>query len=332
MRGVVAVAAFAIGSLALSPIAEAARLRGNTTLIGKDVTIGDLWDEAGQDAARVLGPAPSPGARITVEAPQLAAIARQFGVAWRPASPGDRATLDRAGRPLAREAVVRALREALTLLGAPDDIDIELTGYVAPVLPVDSDDRPLVSQCEYDRASGRFTALISVKAGDALATQQRVVGRAQEMVELPTPTHRLVPGSAIAAADLRITRVVAAGLRVEPVRGLAEAIGMAPRHAAAAGQPIPRAELERPVVVEKGARVTMELRTPFLSVLTLGQAAESGGIGDRVPVINLASRAVVEGEIVAAGQVRVLPDTLPTLPGRPGDPQFANLPPSTRLR
>ncbi len=312
--------------------ANAARLRGSTTLVGKDVTIADLWDDAGPDAARVLGPAPPPGTRIAVEAPQLAAIARQFGVAWRPVSTADRATLDRPGRPLARDSVVTAARAALAQLGAPDDADIELTAFLPPMLPVDGEVRPMIEQCEYDAATGRFTATLAVASGDMPVVRQRLVGRVQEMVDLPTPSHRLIPGATIAAEDLRMTRVATFELRADPVRAMAEVIGMAPRHAVVAGQPIARAELARPVVIEKGSRVTMELRTPGLDVLTMGQAAESGGIGDRLAVINLVSRAVVEGEVVAAGRVRVLPDTLPTLAGRAGDPQFANLPSLNRLR
>ena len=63
----------------------------------------------GPKPTRVLGPGPAPGGRIVVEAAQLAAIARQFGVDWRPASPADRAVLDRPGRMLrARRGARRA--------------------------------------------------------------------------------------------------------------------------------------------------------------------------------------------------------------------------------
>ncbi len=311
--------------------ADAARLRGSTTLAGKDVTIADLWDDTGAEGPRVLGPAPGPGGHITVEAPQLAAIARQFGIAWRPASPADRATLDRPGRPLPREAVLAVLHDALAGLGAPDDADIALAAFAPPMLPLEAEARATVEQVEYDAATGRFTAIL-VMADAAPAMRQRLLGSVREMVELPTPTHRLPPGAAISAQDLRLTRLPAASLRAEPVRTLADAIGMAPRHAAAAGQPLARSEMMRPVAVEKGARVTMELEAPGLAVVTVGQAAESGGIGDRVPIINLSSRAVVEAEIVATGRVRVMPDTLPRLPGRGLDPLYANLPPASRVQ
>ncbi len=75
----------------LSSTAMAASLRPLTTLAAPVVRLSDLFDDAGPDSARVLGTAPVPGARIVVEAAQLAAIARQFGVDWRPSSASDRA-------------------------------------------------------------------------------------------------------------------------------------------------------------------------------------------------------------------------------------------------
>ena len=63
-------------------------LRPITTLHAQVVRLKDLFDDAGRNADRVLGPGPAPGGRIVVEARQLAAIARQFDVDWRPISSG----------------------------------------------------------------------------------------------------------------------------------------------------------------------------------------------------------------------------------------------------
>ena len=77
--------------------AGAATLRPITTLAAPVVRLADLFDGLATDGATVLGPGPAPGGRIVVEAAQLAAIARQFGVAWRPVGQ-ERAVLERPGR------------------------------------------------------------------------------------------------------------------------------------------------------------------------------------------------------------------------------------------
>src|SRR5579864_5897239 len=117
-------------ALCLSGVrAEGATLRTTTTLHAAVVRLSDLFDEAGANADRVLGPGPGAGGRIVVEAAQLGAIARQFGVDWRPSSSADRAVLDRPGRPMRREDVLRAVKSALMAGGASADCDIELAGF-----------------------------------------------------------------------------------------------------------------------------------------------------------------------------------------------------------
>src|SRR6516225_1690026 len=103
----------AILGICLGVHAEAATLRTVTTLHAPVVRLSDLFDDAGANSDRVLGPGPGAGGRIVVEAAQLGAIARQFGVDWRPVSSADRAVLDRPGRPLRRDDVMDALRTAL---------------------------------------------------------------------------------------------------------------------------------------------------------------------------------------------------------------------------
>ena len=99
---------------------QAATLRTHTLLRGPDVLLSDLFNDAGPNADRRLGPAPPAGGSIVVEAAQLGAIARQFGVDWQPASSGDRAVLERPGRTLPRDDVLAAVRSALQAAGASD--------------------------------------------------------------------------------------------------------------------------------------------------------------------------------------------------------------------
>jgi flagella basal body P-ring formation protein FlgA len=107
--------------------AASATLRQATTLTTDEIRLADLFDNAGANADRVLGPAPVPGARIFVEARQLAAIARQFGVDWRPGSTADRITLDRPGRLMPPEDIIGVLRAALSGLGAQSD-ELQIIG------------------------------------------------------------------------------------------------------------------------------------------------------------------------------------------------------------
>jgi flagella basal body P-ring formation protein FlgA len=277
------------------------------------VRLSDLFDDAGAESLRVLGTAPAPAGRIVVEAAQLAAIARQFGVDWRPSSSSDRAVVERPGKLLSREPVMAVLREALAGVGAPDDADIELPGYSPPLVPQEADPRAAIEQLDYEAASGKFTGVLAITADAMPVLRMRLSGCLQQMVEVPVPSHRLQPGVVIGTADLQMARVRAGLVRGEVARNTAQAVGLAPRRIMMPGQPLLLAELGHLAAIQKGAKVAMQLEEPGLTLLAQGVALESGGIGDRIQVLNPSSRAVVEAEVVAPDRVRVAPGSTPVL-------------------
>ncbi len=116
-----------------------------------------------------------------------------------------------------------------------------------------------VGQIDYDPWTGRFTALLSVTAPGMAPAHARLSGRVLEMVELPVAAHRLLPGDVIGPRDLQIARLHAGAVRGDMAQVPAQAIGLALRHAVAAGAPLPLADLGRPMLVQKGDRVQMQL-------------------------------------------------------------------------
>ena len=300
----------------LLPItAHAAILRPIAELRGPVIRLSDLFDDLGTAPDRPLGTAPSPGGRLVVEAPQLAAIARQFAVAWKPASSADRIVLERPGRPLARDPALQAVRAALTAIGVGDDCEITLDGFASPLVPVDSDPVPLVSRLVHDKDSGKFTATLSVAADGMEPAQVRITGRADLMLLLPVTTGRLNAGTVLQARDLRPGRVRASLVHGDVAEQPAEALGKELRHSVQAGQPLKRADLAPPALVLKGHSIQMTLQTAGLTLIGQGQALESAGLGEHVKVLNPMSQAVLDAEVVGAGQVRVSPDTIPVVAG-----------------
>jgi flagella basal body P-ring formation protein FlgA len=308
--------------LLLPYFAQAATLRGATTLDAPVVRVSDLWADAGPMAERVLGASPTPGNRIVIEAPQLAAIARQFGIDWRPASATDRVVLDRPGRPLPRETVFSAIQTALSLLGAPPDLDIDLPGFISPLVAQESEPQASVDQLDYDSASGRFTALLTVTAEGMSVERTRLSGRATAMLELPVLQRRLAAGTVIDPGEPKMTRVRADLVRGDVARLPDQMVGFAARRTIAPGQPVALVDLMRPSAITKGARVVIELQAPGLAVVAQGLALDNGAIGERIPVLNPSTHATLMAEVLGPGRVRVTPGSAPvsgtpvsTLPG-----------------
>ena len=298
----------ALAACLLPSFALAATLKPYTTLDGPVVRLSDLFDGADN---RPLGPAPAPGARINVEAPQLLAIAHMFNVDWRPAGPGDRAVLERPGRLLTKEDLLAPLRAVLSAAGAPSDSDIELPAVTMAPLPVGTPPGLDFSSTEFDPGSGRFTTMLQVTAPGVPAAQVRLSGRVQAMVELPVLRRSLLPGDVVGAGDLQWTRLRLGLAQGEIVRANAQAEGQAMRRAVQAGQPIQLADLGRPIVVTKGQPLVLSLEGPGLSLTAQGVANEAGGLSERIHVTNPYSRAVLEAEITGPGRAKVVPGSVP---------------------
>ena len=300
----------ASGPGAIRPV-DAATLKTVVTLQGPQVFLRDLFDDAGVNAGRVLGPGPGPGGRIVVEARQLKAIARQYGVDWEPVSSGDRAILEWPGRPLRREDAMAAVRAALIAQGAAPDCEIEIPGFNPPLVPGTGVSRPVVTQLDYDRDLGRFTALLSVTADGMDPIVTRIGGQVADTVEVPVAVLRMPAGMIPGPGDVRMARVHANIVRAEVARDPAAVIGMQLKRQIPAGAPIAIADLMHPAQVNRGDPVRLQLQVTGLSLTGQGVALESGALGERIKVRNVSSQAVIEAEVLGPGVVRVVPGTSP---------------------
>jgi flagella basal body P-ring formation protein FlgA len=301
---------FLLGFCLIAP-AHAAALKTRTTLHGPQVFLRDLFDDAGENADRLLGPGPGPGGRIVVEARQLKAIAQQYDVDWEPISHADRAVLEWPGRPLRREAVLTAVRAALVAQGAAPDCDIAIPGFNPPIVPLSGVSAPVITQLEFDRDLGRFTAMLTV-AGDGMEPiATRLSGEVADVMEVPVAVTRLVAGTIAGADDIRMARVHVTSVHTEVARDPAMVIGMQLRLQMQAGVPIPLANLMQPTQITRGDAVQLQLQAGGLWLTGQGVALESGAVGDRIRVRNISSQAVIDAEVIRPGEVRVVPGSSP---------------------
>src|SRR4051794_38693012 len=195
-----------LGVCAAAP-AHGAALRTMTTLEGPHVFLRDLFRDAGINADRMLGPGPAPGGRIVVEARQLKAIAKQYEVDWQPVSSADRAMLEWPGRPLSREDALAAVRSALVARGASPDCDVTIPGFNPPVIPLSGVSAPAVTQLDYDRELGRFTAMLSMTGEAMEPISVRISGEVADVIEMPVAAARLSTGAVLGSDDVRMARV-----------------------------------------------------------------------------------------------------------------------------
>jgi flagellar basal body P-ring formation protein FlgA len=215
------------------------------------------------------------------------------------------------GRPLRREDALMAVRAALIAQGAARDCDVAIPGFTPPIVPLSGVSAPIVTQLDYDRDQGRFTAMLSVTGNGMQPITLRVSGEVSDVIELPVAVTRLSAGAIAGPDDLRMTRVHVATVHTEVARDPAAVIGMQLKRQLQMGVPIPLAELMEPTQVTRGDPVRLQLQVGGLTLTGQGLALESGASGERIRVRNISSQAVIEAEVVAPGMVRVVPGTSP---------------------
>lgn len=288
--------------------AEPAVLRPQALLDGDTLRLSDLFDPAPDT---VIAAAPQPGRRMVLEAQNLWNIARRYGVAWRPLTASDRIVVERPGRQVPRQDIEAALREELGHHGIDPEMEVELPGLIPPMIPAGSWFQVAVEGVSVEQPGLRFQATLVVLADGAGAQRMRLAGRAVPTVPVVVATRRMALGEIIGRNDARLVRMRAERVRPGHAQVLEQVVGQELRRPMAAEQGYAMVDLGPPSIVQKNGLVTLLLESPGISLTAQGRALEAAARGGTVPVMNLASRSIVEGVAVAPGRVRVAMGTIP---------------------
>lgn len=270
------------------------------------VVLGDLFAGLSTEKAEVpVAYAPELGRSAVLDAAWLARVARKHGVAWRPASRFERATIERASTTIPREVVEAAVREELRQAEPDRMMEVRFDNRdVALQVPRNAGTDVAVRRFEYDARNGRFVAVV-VAPASAPAARAKVFGKTFEVAEVPVLTRRLTRGEVIGNDDVQWLKVNADRLSGNVVLDTEQLVGMTPRRLLHAGVPVRSSDIEEPVVVARGSYVTIAVRTDYMTLTVRGRAVEDGSVGKPVRVMNIQSKKVVEAIVVDAGTVVV---------------------------
>ncbi len=112
-----------------------------------------------------------------------------------------------------------------------------------------------------------------------------------------------------AARNIRAGNALSAEDIVPPeerdaMRRAVKLIGMEAVRTIYRGQPLQETELRKPTLVKRNAIVQMEFAKGPMSISAEGRALDQGGMGDRIRVMNLASRRIVIATVTGTDNVR----------------------------
>lgn len=174
------------------------------------------------------------------------------------------------------------------------DTRLQLPACGVPMTVLSGDDRPVAGAVTVGiRCAGERPWTLYVPA--------RVIVRGPVVV-LVRPVAR---GAAVQADDIEIVRRDIAGLSREYAASGEAVIGRVARQSLAVGQVLQNSQILPPKLIRRGEQVTLRVTTAGFEVSVAGSALADGVLGQRIRVRNERSQKVVEGEVVAAGAVRV---------------------------
>lgn len=146
---------------------------------------------------------------------------------------------------------------------------------------------------------------VGVRCNDVKAWKLYVPTRVRLKQPVVVANRALSRGQRLEAQDLRIEHRDVGDLRRPAVRDPAQVLGYRVDRPIPPGRVVDAAMLSAPVLVERGRRVRLAVRTQGMDISMSGQAMEDGALGDTVKVRNTSSQAIVEGVVTGAGTVRL---------------------------
>jgi len=280
-------------------------LRNAVTVEDGRVRLGDIFADAGSKADVVVAAAPKFGHQAVYDARWLFNVAQANGLDWRPASHTDHVTIERAAHAVAGAEIDDALKDAVaqeaTVRGKKVDIAID-NRDIALYADPDSHGPVQIRDLWLDRDGTRFTATVAASDGPDAQTV-KVSGRVYEVTSVPVLTRRVSANDVVAASDIRFIRVRSDALPNDAITDPDALIGMSPRRQAVDGVPLRAGDFHPPVVVHKGALVTMVVQMPYMLLTAQGRAIEDGAKGEVIKVINTQSKTTVEAAVDSPSRV-----------------------------
>jgi len=286
-------------------------LKSRVVVDGPVVLLSDLFEGAGDQGATAIARSPAPGKQVEVSARWLAAVAKAYGLAWRPTSRLDRAVVVRSSQTIDSRRIEQAMLDTLSRQGVTGRLSLVLDQpSIRLDLPGDAEPTLAITNLSHNPVSGRFTALVVAPATGIPLAKASISGRVVTMTEIPVLRRHMSPGDVIRSDDIEWIGIRADQIGRSVIIDAENLMGMSPRRPIRPGTAVRADELRAPVVVAKNSLVTIRLDTARLSLTTQGRAMESGASGDVIRVMNTKSNKIINAAVVGSDTVRVVTVTL----------------------
>lgn len=285
-------------------MASAATLKPLSIVTGDTLKVSDLFDGVTRNASYVIGAAPAPGQGMTLNARTLYRISTSLDLGWRPLSTSDQVVIRRQASVVSYNTIEKKLRNTLKNKGVTGKFALSLTsGKPTITLPDDLPENVEISSIDFDVQKDYFRATLVAPSIDNPVKKVQVSGLVERIVTVPVLRGNLKNGDIINMNDIQMIEVPQQSLQHNIIMDAEEIIGLTPRRIVYAGKFILEGSLGRPLLVDRGDKISISFQEGPLLLTAKGRALESGAKGDLIRVTNVNSSRTVDAIVVADHQV-----------------------------
>lgn len=280
-------------------------LRSDVTVTSPIVTIGDMFEEAGELAGKPLFRAPAPGTWGTVSLDAVQHAARLAGLyaydstgvfSVRVARAGTIVDAAMLGELVVADLAVRgAVPTGATAAPRFDALDIAFTAAA-----VDTPAR--LTALSYAPATHTFVARFLIAGRE---TPVELTGRVEMMVEAPHLVATRPAGAVLAPADIEMRAVPLSQVAAGGAASLEQLVGKQLLRQSHAGLMLRAADVTEPQVIARNDVVTVVLSAGPMTLTVKGQALNAAAPGEPVQVLNAVSRKILQGVAQSPGIVTI---------------------------
>jgi flagella basal body P-ring formation protein FlgA len=291
-------------------------LREQIKVFNELVTLGDLFENAGDASSAPVFRAPELGTNGVVAAKRIAAAASQHGLEW--LNPGGigKVTVQRPGRLISLDDIRDLIGKHA---GGNDEAWSVVLSRGAKSFHIDPRVKaPItIKYIDLQSRTGKFRAVISVDSDEQAVQDKTFTGLAYASVEAIVPSRTIERGATIVEDDLKIVRMARSRVANAAIEDMEAAIGMAAKHRLIMGRPVRRTDIEHPKLVKRNEMVTIIYKVPGMVLKSKGKALADASRGQMVSIINLRSKRTLEGQVTGTGRVTVSMETASARPKPP---------------
>ncbi len=285
----------------------AVTLKPSIIVQNDEVTFGDVFEGAGEKTDYVIATAPAPGKKMVFKASSLAYVARKHGLDWRPNRTVHRITVNRSGVRIPEQQILEELRFALETELQTDQFELSLSTQ-HPNIQVSLEEEPTIAveSLSYSKRGSNFVAVLVAPAHSNAARQYKLTGKLHRQTLVPVVSRFMEAGEEIGEKDLDYKLIRVSKVGRNTLTNINDIVGKSPRRAIRAGTSLSLNNLGDPVTVPKGKLVSVVFKKGGISLAVTGRALEPGAEGDIIRIENIASRKVIQAQILNSEEVRII--------------------------